>query len=173
MDPNIHNGRWTTSNTDEVVLFVVGIRINNLRAVRTWLPVLRAMRPMLRELTEDQSAGLLGYRAQPNGVRELTVFQYWNSIDQLMNFAHAARHKRAWQDFYRKASRGSDVGIWHETFVVPAGSYEAIYGNVPKLGLAEFRGLATIGRRGDSARARLGEPATRAPRRTPDTSASA
>jgi Monooxygenase af470-like len=29
-----------------------------------------------------------------------------------------------------------DVGIWHETYLVSAGSYEAIYGNMPRIGLA-------------------------------------
>lgn len=153
----IHHGRWTTDNAEEIVLFVVGIRANRLRAVRSWLPVLRSLRPMLDELTADPAAGLLGHRSQFNGVRELVVFQYWQSLDQLMDFAHAPTHRKVWQEFYRSASRSLDVGIWHETFVVPAGRYEAIYGNVPQVGLGAFQPARPISRRRDSARARLGE----------------
>ena len=29
-----------------------------------------------------------------------------------------------------------DIGIWHETYLVPAGSYESIYSNMPRFGLA-------------------------------------
>ncbi|HEX4727387.1 MAG TPA: DUF4188 domain-containing protein [Jatrophihabitans sp.] len=153
----VHHGRWTTDNAEEIVLFVVGIRANRLRAVRNWLPVLRSLRPMLDELTADPATGLLGHRSQFNGVRELIVFQYWQSVDQLMDFAHAPTHRKVWQEFYRSASRSLDVGIWHETFVVPAGRYEAIYGNVPQVGLGAFQPARPISRRRDSARARLGE----------------
>jgi hypothetical protein len=33
------------------------------------------------------------------------------------------------------ALRPSDVGFWHETYAVPAGGYEAVYGNMPLFGL--------------------------------------
>ncbi|MCU1681796.1 MAG: hypothetical protein JWQ81_2535 [Amycolatopsis sp.] len=157
MGQKVHNGRWTTGNSDDVVLFLLGIRINKLTAVRKWLPVIRALPPMLAELTEQAGSGLLASRTQMYGVRELTLLQYWSSVKQLMDFAHDTTHRRAWRDFYRIASRSSEVGIWHETFVVPAGRYESIYGNVPTLGLATTGGLTPIGRRNDSARARLGE----------------
>ena len=52
-----------------------------------------------------------------------------------------------------------DIGIWHETFRVRAGEYEAIYGNMPRFGLAaagEHRGLG-LGVAGP--RARIGAAA--------------
>jgi hypothetical protein len=33
-----------------------------------------------------------------------------------------------------------DVGIWHETDLVPAGRYEASYGTMPRIGLAAAAG---------------------------------
>jgi hypothetical protein len=120
---------------------------------------------MLRELTADPDSGLLYSRTQRYGLREITLLQYWRSADALMEFSHAAMHRRAWRDFYKVASRGTDVGLWHETYVVPPGHYESIYGSVPSSGLAVIHGLTPIGRRTDSARARLGavgEPRTTA-----------
>jgi hypothetical protein len=40
-----------------------------------------------------------------------------------------------------------DVGIWHETYLVPAGRYEAIYGNMPRMGLATAAGRIAVVRR--------------------------
>jgi hypothetical protein len=93
----------------------------------------------------------------------VTLLQYWRGADALMEFSHAAMHRRAWRDFYKVASRGTDVGLWHETYVVPAGHYESIYGSVPLSGLGLVHGLTPIGRRTETARARLGavgEPRT-------------
>jgi len=155
MAPTIHNGRFTTANDEEIVLFLLGIRVNKVRAVRSWLPVVRALKPMLRELSYAPDSGLLYSRTQRYGWREVTLLQYWRSTDALLEFSHAAMHRRAWRDFYKVAARGTDVGLWHETYVVPAGRYESIYGSVPRLGLAVAHGLTPIGRRTDSARARL------------------
>jgi hypothetical protein len=45
-------------------------------------------------------------------------------------------------------------GIWHETFLVRAGEYEAVYGNMPAHGLAHAAELVRIGA-DSSARGRL------------------
>jgi hypothetical protein len=47
------------------------------------------------------------------------------------------------------------VGIWHETYVVPAGNTETIYGNMPLLGLGHVQGVVPVGKRGDTAAERL------------------
>lgn len=159
MSEKVRNGRFSVKNDNEIVVFLVGIRVNRFRAVRTWLPVLRALRPMLRE-AEAADSGLLGHRVLRVGGRETAVLQYWRSIDELMAFADGATHRRAWREFYRLATAGAAVGLWHETYVVPAGRYEAIYGIVPPLGLAEFRTMVPIGRRNEGARTRLGEAET-------------
>lgn len=35
-------------------------------------------------------------------------------------------------------------GIWHETFLVRAGEYEAIYGNMPPHGIGKAAGLVSL-----------------------------
>ena len=53
-----------------------------------------------------------------------------------------------------------DVGIWHETYLVRAGAYEAIYGNMPRIGLAAAGDHVAIARRGQSAARRVGVAAS-------------
>jgi hypothetical protein len=47
------------------------------------------------------------------------------------------------------------VGVWHETYVVPAGSQESVYGNMPAVGLGAVGGVVPVAQRGESAAARL------------------
>ncbi|GHK04621.1 hypothetical protein SY2F82_64180 [Streptomyces sp. Y2F8-2] len=58
--------------------------------------------------------------------------------------------------FQSAGARGKGkVGIWQETYVVPAGAHEAICMNMPAYGLAKATGLVPVGRRGDRAADRL------------------
>ncbi|MFG2400036.1 monooxygenase family protein [Streptomyces lydicus] len=41
-------GRMTADGTGEVVVFLVGTRVNSWRAVRSWLPVCRVMPRMIK-----------------------------------------------------------------------------------------------------------------------------
>lgn len=150
-------GRTTADGTGEVVVFLVGMRINNWRAVRSWLPVLRAMPPMIKELARDPERGMLGYRVLP-GLRNFTVLQYWESTEKLLAYAsdQSGAHRPAWAAFNRRARAGrGHVGLWHETYAVPAGSYESIYVNMPLHGLGAARGVVPVARRGERAAERL------------------
>ncbi|WP_030677517.1 DUF4188 domain-containing protein [Streptomyces rimosus] len=143
-------GRAVVDTDGEVVVFMIGMRINRLRSVRSWLPALLAMPPMLKELARDRSSGLLGYRALGGGPRSFGVVQYWESREKL--YAYAAdpdkEHRPAWAAFNRRARRGEGgVGIWHETYVVPAGAYTTFYSWMPPTGLGAAYGV-TSGRRG-------------------------
>jgi Domain of unknown function (DUF4188) len=152
----IVQGRQTASYDRGVVVFLIGMRINSWRAVRQWVPVARAMGPMLRELMADKDSGLLAFRVLP-GLRQVTLIQYWESAEKLQAFAGDAQrtHRPAWTDFYRRAYQGNTVGIWHETYVVPAGAHETIYGNMPLLGLGEVAGVVPVNTRGRTAAERL------------------
>ena len=140
------------------VVFLIGMRINHFRAPRSWWPVFTAMPRMLRELSQDESSGLLGYRLLLGGPRIVYVLQYWESQEKLLAYAsdQDRRHRPAWAAFNRYARAGKGhVGIWHETYAVPAGSYECIYSDMPAFGLGAATGVIPVGQRGERAAERL------------------
>ncbi|GHE71623.1 hypothetical protein GCM10018785_44900 [Streptomyces longispororuber] len=149
-------GRTTANAEGEVVVLLIGVRINHFWAVHHWLPVLRAMPRMLRELARDRSLGLLGHVLLTASPRTYYVVQYWESKEKLYAYAHSPRmlHHKAWALVNRKQRAGEargHVGIWHEAYVVPEGAYEAIYADMPAFGLAAAHGQIPVERRGQRA----------------------
>ena len=91
------------------------------------------------------------------------------SFEDLEKFARSPNdpHLPAWQRFNRTVGSDGSVGIFHETFIVERGNYEAIYGNMPVFGLAKAtEHVRAIGGR-ETARRRLmrgeNEPAVPSP----------
>lgn len=163
-------GPTTADHDADVVVFLIGMRINRWRSVRYWVPVLLAFRPMIRELLRDPSSGCRSARTYLSGRTILTV-QYWDSVEQLLSFAHApqARHRQAWRAFNRNAAKTTAVGIFHETYSVPSGHYETIYRAMPPSGLAAATdSVAPLARRGITARERLAAGRARTPERAAD-----
>jgi hypothetical protein len=153
---DVIRGRQTAAYDGEVVVFLIGMRVNSVLKVRDWMPVAKAMGPMLRELSKDKDSGLLGFRTLPTW-RGITLIQYWESVEKLQAFASdtGRTHRPAWVEYFRKSFKGGAVGIWHETYVVPAGNTETIYGNMPLLGLCQVKGVEPVGKRTDTAAQRL------------------
>ena len=138
----------------DFVVFLIGMRINKPWKLHKWVPVARAMPKMLKELeTAPAEVGFLGH----TGLGRIIV-QYWRSFDHLERYARNrdALHWPAWINFNRRMTdaRG-DVGIWHETYRIHAGDYEAIYSGMPPFGLGQAGKLSKITEAGDAARQRL------------------
>ncbi|MEV1011597.1 DUF4188 domain-containing protein [Streptomyces sp. NPDC049881] len=156
--PKINEGRMTAAGTGEVTVFLIGMRINSFRHLRSWWPTFRAMPPMLSELARDKDSGMLGYRLLFGGPRLIYVVQYWSSHEKLLAYAsdREGRHRPAWAAFNRRMREGRNrVGFWHETYVVPAGAHEAVYVSMPDFGLGAATGVIPVGRRGERAGDRL------------------
>ena len=51
----------------------------------------------------------------------------------------------ALREFNKRAAAGGDVGIFHETYVVPRDGIESLYGNMPAFGLAAAHGARPRG----------------------------
>jgi hypothetical protein len=150
--------RTTAEAPTGAVLFIVGMRVNQWWAVHRWLPVAIAMPRMLAELAGSQGRGLLGKPRTFVSGRIVMVQQYWRSYDELESYAGSAsgRHAPAWRAFNRKARGNASVGIFHETYVIEAGSYENIYVNVPQsILLASAFGATPVAAGGNSSRQRL------------------
>ena len=131
------DGRFTAQTDKPIVLFLIGMRFNNLLAFRRWFHVATAMPKMLIELRSTPDSGLLWERTHISW-RQLTSQQYWRSFDELLTYAHdkEGKHFPAWAKFNRLIGNDGSVGIWHETYLIEPGKFECIYGNIPLFGLA-------------------------------------
>ena len=86
------------------------------------------------------------------------LVQYWRSFEQLARYARNrdATHWPAWVAFNKRIGSNGDVGIWHETYLVRAGSYECVYNNMPPIGLGEATRLVPAAGRKATAASRAG-----------------
>jgi heme-degrading monooxygenase HmoA len=152
----IVTGRQTASAGRDVVVFLIGMRINQLRRVQDWVPVFVAMPRMLRELAGHPELGLLHAQTFVSG-RTIQVVQYWRSAQDLHAYSRSTDHQHlpAWRAFNRRARGNSSVGIFHETYLAPASAQESIAVNMPPSGLLAALGSVPVGRRGESAAHRL------------------
>ncbi|MEU6509443.1 DUF4188 domain-containing protein [Streptomyces sp. NPDC046942] len=160
--------RTTADAKGDVVVLLIGMRINRFWAVHLWLPVMLAMLRMLRELEKDPARGLRAKVMLTASPRTYYVVQYWESKAKLYAYATApdAFHHKAWAALNRKERSGKlrgQVGIWHEAYVVPEGSYEAIYGDMPAFGLAAAHGQIPLEKRGRYAKDRFAHRSGQAP----------
>lgn len=133
----INQGRWTAEIDGDFVVFIIGARINSWRHAIKAIGDLggrRGMNQMLAYLTEHPEKGLLGYETMG-----FVNVQYWRSFEHLEAFARDQDdpHLEAWRSYWRRLGKDTRSGIWHETFLVRDGEYEAIYGNMPLHGLAK------------------------------------
>lgn len=157
-------GRFSAQRDGSFVVFNIGMRINRLWQFWKWAPTARAMGPMIRELMETPGSGLLHVETFLQG-RTIMVVQYWDSFEQLAAYARNPdqRHLPAWRAFNQRIGADGSVGIFHETYLVPAGGYEAIYNNMPRFGLAAAGAHVPVAARGQSAAFRAGRAAEDAP----------
>jgi hypothetical protein len=113
----------------DFVVFLIGARFNNkLQVARSVVDLggRRGMKHMLDWLVAHPDKGLLAYEM---GLP--TIVQYW-----------------------RRVGKSSRTGIWHETYLVGAGQYEAVYGNMPPHGLGKAGRLLPVSE-SSSARGRI------------------
>ena len=66
-------GRYTAQSEDPFVVFLIGMRINRLFALRSWPRVAAAMPPMIAELKRNAGLGLL----------HAEFFLYWRGVGVL------------------------------------------------------------------------------------------
>jgi hypothetical protein len=104
--------------------------------VGKWLPVVRAMTAMIRELSATPALGLRQVESWFG--RTTVMVQYWESFEALERYATGKgfEHLPAWAAFNRTVGSNGDVGIWHETYRVRRGDFECVYNNMPRFGLA-------------------------------------
>lgn len=138
--------RFRADFPEGTVVFLIGMRINDLRRVREWLPVFRAMPKMMRELSAHPELGFLGAE---NWIRwrEPLVQQYWRDMDSLMRYATSrdGEHLPAWAAFNRRARESTAVGIWHEAYEVRPETSHIVYRDMPPFGMGKAVGAERVG----------------------------
>ena len=129
------NQRIAARIDGDFVVFLIGARVNKPWKLHKFIPVARAMGRMIDELEDNPDLGMLHVESWA-GRRSIMV-QYWRSLDHLRNYARMkdAEHLPAWRDFNKHIVQHRMIGIWHETYVIKPGTYEAIYRDMPPFGL--------------------------------------
>jgi hypothetical protein len=158
----INAGRMTHDHDGSLVVFHIGMRVNQPWRPDLWMPVFTAMPRMLAELAADPTSGLLGAKLVFEPLSPWLV-QWWESTEKLYAYASNpdAEHRPAWTAFNARARKAPGaVGIWHETYVVSRA--ETMYVGMPPTGLAKVTSVVPVGRRADRAAARLADGATAA-----------
>jgi hypothetical protein len=151
----IRQGRWMAELDGDFVVFLIGARFNSpwqvLRSLRDRGGRRNGMKAMLDHLVAHPDKGLLGYE-----MGFPTIVQYWRSFEHLEAFARDRDdpHLATWRAYWQRVGTSTRTGIWHETFLVRAGEYEAVYGNMPPHGLGKASRLVPVAE-GRSARERL------------------
>ena len=148
-------GRWTADIEGDFVVFLIGARADKRRLLRSFrdLGGRRGMLHMLQHLSAHPEKGLLGYEMS-------TLRRDHRAVLALVRAPRAVRQRRddphvaAWRNYWQRVGKDTRTGIWHETYLVRAGEYEAIYGNMPPFGLGKASSLVTLAE-GRSARGRL------------------
>lgn len=155
MAKHVYTGRYTTENTEDIVVFIIGMRVNNRLAIHKWLPVFNAMPGMIKELyTNKDSLGFLSMESY-FGLRTTTMIQYWRSIEDLLTYAKNEKHLAAWKNFNKKVGNNDAVGIYHETYQLSKGNYESVYVNMPHYGLGKAVNHIPVSSELNTARKRL------------------
>ena len=150
--------RVTAEIEGDFVVFLIGMRINRFLKPWRWLPVLLAMPRMIRELEQHPESGFLGAHQYVGSPRRPMLVQYWRSFRHLEAYARSKdnEHWPAWVAFNKRIGSNGDVGIWHETYLVPAGAYDCVYNNMPPIGLGEATRLVPAAGHKATAAGRVG-----------------
>jgi heme-degrading monooxygenase HmoA len=135
--------------SEQVVCFHIGMRYNH--PLGPAAPGAKEMGQHIMKMfgavhERAEEFGFLGMTSWRGGERDrlntsLSVM-YFRTLEGLHAFAHDKVHREGW-DWYNKFTRETGykhLGIYHETFVAPAGQWETVFDNMPPtlLGAANF-----------------------------------
>lgn len=102
MANKVYTGRYTVDNAKDMVVFIIGMRVNKRLAIHKWFPVFTAMPGMVKELyTNKEELGFLSMESY-FGLKTTTMIQYWRSLEDLLAYAKNDKHLTAWKHFNQK-----------------------------------------------------------------------
>ncbi len=124
-------------SVEELCLVRLGLVVRKLRA---WPIAVRLARAIDRAAGEAivSKVGLLSSERVRFDWRHFGVLQYWSSFDALDAWSHRPPHSDWWREALERMRKQGDLGVYHETFLVPRAGVESIYLDCPPVGLAGF-----------------------------------
>lgn len=142
-------GKWCPQVEGDFMILMIGIVPHSLWSFWRWMPIVRGMVNMGKELQTKSDSGFLGYEVYV-GLHPMIV-QYWRSFEHLKRCPAPE-----WATLTQAASGDPSLGVWHETYVIRAGDYEAKYSNMPPYGLGKFSKCVEAVGQYEKAEGRLG-----------------
>ena len=142
----------------ELCLVRLGIQVRGLRALFYAIRLARAIDDAAAEAVVA-GAGLLHSERFSIGRGHFGVLQYWRSFEDLEAWSHRPPHSEWWRKALERMRTKGDLGIYHETFLVPRDRVEAIYLDCEPAGLARFGTLGEPVGKMTASRGRLGRGA--------------
>jgi hypothetical protein len=121
-----------TPANKSLVVFNLGVQFNHPLGIFApdVKPITKFITAMLADIrSRRDELGLISvsdWKAMDrNSNATLNFSFYFRDVESVHKFAHEELHKEAWK-FYETA-KPYHIGVFHETFCVPAGQYETIY----------------------------------------------
>ncbi|KAJ3168501.1 hypothetical protein HDU88_001389 [Geranomyces variabilis] len=156
-------GRAVGRIDGDFVVFMIGARINSDSAFLSAATkdIGDGMGAMQAELQQNPELGCLhteNFMAMDtSGPHSLSV-QYWRNADLLHKYARSRlqKHLAPMMRNIAHQRKSPEAGIYHETYLVRAGEYEAIYVNLPPFGLGLAGRLERPGTTRTTMKQRLG-----------------
>jgi hypothetical protein len=148
--------RMSAKIEGDFVIFLIGAQLNQWWRLGDFKWVGDAMKAMIAELEKRPESGFLGCESWVS-LRPVMI-QYWRSSEQLIAYARNRdeTHYPVWVRFNKELAKRTSVGIWHETYVIPAGNYECVYNNMQTFGLGKVATALDAAGQSTTAAGRLG-----------------
>ncbi|KAJ3163649.1 hypothetical protein HDU86_000236 [Geranomyces michiganensis] len=158
-------GRAVGRIDGDFVVFLIGARVNSESAfvsAATVRDLGKGMAAMQAELQKNPELGCLHIEnfvnTDKSSAHSLSV-QYWRSADLLHKYARSSlqQHLKPMMRNISHQRKSAEAGIYHETYLVRSGEYEAIYVNLPPFGLGVAGRLERPGTARTTMKQRLGQ----------------
>jgi|JI10StandDraft_1071094.scaffolds.fasta_scaffold364288_3 hypothetical protein len=133
-----------TTNTDKpLAVFLTGVQCRKITSMWKIPMITNKMIKMQSELKLDKKAGFYhGENFFTMTPHFTTLFlSYWDSPGSIERFANSKffSHLESAKDYLKNFLSDTNLGIWHETFVVEPEKVESLYYNMEPFGLSAFQ----------------------------------
>jgi Domain of unknown function (DUF4188) len=118
------------SQYPDLVVIYLGMHVNALTGFKTLI----GFGPKINASVDAKPDGLLLHEYLLFSLRHLGMRQYWRDFNALETWSRSEPHRIWWQHFLRDTG---GTGFWHETYF-RRGGVEAVYIDMPRIGLSRF-----------------------------------